>query len=218
MTARGTWKQSESRAAKWHNPKDGKRTPLSGGNSGGTRADAKNQNGLFIEAKYRKTWSLWTLTRSTAILAQREGKIPVVTLFEKNKRGFVDCIHSEYIERYIHILEANREIKIEDQGNVNWCSGRGIDTDLLHLYTGNLDEIRTLIRNICPSRSFDKKTGRLTAKWWVHKAKTPEDTIYPYVIIPDGLMFALWGTWSGMHLLEQAPYVETNDLTKYYRR
>lgn len=72
----------------------GQRTPLSGGNSGHTRADVIHDR-LFIEVKLRQKHTAVTLRDETNALADREGKTPVVVLCEKNRPGFWIMVHSE---------------------------------------------------------------------------------------------------------------------------
>lgn len=88
------WKQRERKAASLFGCV---RNALSGGNSKISRADAikLNEEGevqvdfpLFIEVKLRKKHSVITLHDSTAELAKKEKKTPVVILAEKNRPGF----------------------------------------------------------------------------------------------------------------------------------
>ena len=81
MTSKSTWKQFERRVATLFG---GKRVPLSGGNSGHTRADVMGVGGLFIEAKLRAKSALWSLFDSTKPLAKAEGKLPVLAIGRKH--------------------------------------------------------------------------------------------------------------------------------------
>lgn len=85
------WKQRERQIANFFH---GKRTPLSGGNSGHTRADVIHDR-LFIEIKCRKKFSVISLWDATKKLATKEGKTPVVCLAEKHRPGFWILIHSD---------------------------------------------------------------------------------------------------------------------------
>ena len=85
-----TWKNIERKIASFFGSE---RTPLSGGNSKITRSDSLHDL-LFIETKYRKKHSAVTLWRETKELADKEGKIPVVCLSEKGRKGFWVCCHS----------------------------------------------------------------------------------------------------------------------------
>ena len=90
MTARRTWKQRESNVANFFH---GERTPLSGGNSKITRSDVIHDE-LFIECKLKKKHSVVSLWDETKKLAEKEGKVPVVALCEKERPGFWIMVHS----------------------------------------------------------------------------------------------------------------------------
>lgn len=85
------WKQRERQVAAYF---DGERTPLSGGNGKVTRADVIHDD-LFIEVKLRKKHSVVTLWDETKVLADKEGKTPVICLAEKNRKGFWIMVHSD---------------------------------------------------------------------------------------------------------------------------
>jgi len=93
-THSSTWKKREVKIAKRFGSR---RTPLSGGNSGHTRSDSGHPR-LFLEAKLRANHSAVTLWRETAVLAKREGKIPVVALAEKNQPGFWVMMHIDDLQ------------------------------------------------------------------------------------------------------------------------
>lgn len=82
---RNTWKARERKIAADFGAK---RTPLSGGASGHTRSDSLHES-LFIEAKGRTSHAAVHLFDKTAILAKAEGKIPVVCLWEPNRKGYL---------------------------------------------------------------------------------------------------------------------------------
>lgn len=84
------WKALERRIAEFFGTV---RNSLSGGNSKMTRSDTLHER-LFIEAKHRVKHSAVTLWRDTKELADKENKIPVVCLSEKNKKGFWIVCHS----------------------------------------------------------------------------------------------------------------------------
>ncbi len=69
------------------------RTPLSGGSSRHTRSDTLHEH-LFVEQKHRKRHAVLGLWRETKVMADKENKIPVVTLTEKGRRGFFVLCHS----------------------------------------------------------------------------------------------------------------------------
>ena len=92
--AKNTWKAAERRIARFFGAE---RNPLSGGNSGHSRSDSLHEL-LFIEAKHRKTHSAVSLWRATKALADKEDKIPVIALCEKNKPGFWVMCHSSDLQ------------------------------------------------------------------------------------------------------------------------
>ena len=85
-----TWKQRERDVAAYFG---GRRTPLSGMNSGHTSADIIHDK-LFVEHKHRKKHTLLTLFDAVKKLAIRENKIPVVTISEHGRHGFWIVCHS----------------------------------------------------------------------------------------------------------------------------
>ena len=85
------WKKRERKIAEYFGTN---RTPLSGGNSGITRADTQHPK-LFIETKHRKAHSVVTLWDRVKKLARKENKVPVVTLTQHNRPGFWLVIHSD---------------------------------------------------------------------------------------------------------------------------
>lgn len=88
------WKRRERQVAAYFGTN---RTPLSGGNSGITRADTLHPT-LFVENKHRKAHSVVKLWDQVKTLAKREGKTPVVTLTQHNRPGFWLVIHSDDLE------------------------------------------------------------------------------------------------------------------------
>lgn len=92
---KNTWKQGERRVCRYFGME---RVPLSGGNSGHTRADCYDPAGdtrLFIEVKHRKKHSAVTLWDDTKKLADQENKTPVIALIEKGRPGFWILVHSD---------------------------------------------------------------------------------------------------------------------------
>lgn len=83
MSAR--WKQIEAIFAGFFGTR---RTPLSGGNSGITRADTQHPR-LFLEVKQRKNPAVMNLYEKTAGLAKEEGKIPVLGIHRKGSRTWL---------------------------------------------------------------------------------------------------------------------------------
>ena len=90
MMADKTWKRNERKIAKFFNTF---RTPLSGGSSRHTRSDTLHEN-LFIQQKHRKKHSVISLWDATKEMADKENKIPVVTLTEHGRKGFWVMCHS----------------------------------------------------------------------------------------------------------------------------
>jgi hypothetical protein len=91
VTARSTWKAVERRAAAiWHS----RRAPLSGSNGGQTASDSLHPR-LFLEVKLRERSAVRTLFDSTAALAKKEGKTPVLMLADKRRPGFLVVFHSD---------------------------------------------------------------------------------------------------------------------------
>jgi hypothetical protein len=97
-TSKNTWKQFERRVASFFG---GRRVPLSGGNSGHTRADVMGADGLFVEAKLRAKSALWSLLDKTKPLAKKEGKVAVLAIGRKHSPGFIICVHSDDFEEFI---------------------------------------------------------------------------------------------------------------------
>lgn len=64
------------------------RNPLSGGNSKHTRSDSLHEE-LFIEHKHRQKNATITLYDQTAAMATGEGKVPVVTLSQHGRKGYL---------------------------------------------------------------------------------------------------------------------------------
>ena len=93
-----TWKRVEARVAQYIDPLAGRRTPLSGSNSGhGTSADAilPSYPWLFVEVKHgRSVPPTWDGRRelyiATARLAQREGRYALLVLHPKGVRDVSD--------------------------------------------------------------------------------------------------------------------------------
>lgn len=88
------WKQRERDVADFFH---GQRNPLSGRNGKHTAADVIHDR-LFIEVKLREKHSAVSLWDEVKALADREGKVPVVVLCEKNRPGFwsIRMISSKY--------------------------------------------------------------------------------------------------------------------------
>ena len=112
-TSKGTWKQFERDVAAFFGTK---RTPLSGGNSGITRSDTRSDH-FFIEAKLRAKFQLYTLFKETKVLAKKENKIPIVTIREKGKQGFLILLSPDDIHEVSGILKQLENNTYNDQKN-----------------------------------------------------------------------------------------------------
>ena len=105
-TSNGTWKALERKVAKLLG---GARNPLSGGASRHTRGDVIHDT-LYVECKLRKRMAAWSLFRETEILAKREGKMPVVVLKEKGKKGELVVLRlTDFVELIKNAKEAKQE-------------------------------------------------------------------------------------------------------------
>jgi hypothetical protein len=92
-TSRRTWQQAEGRAAALF----GARRQVCSGSSGRedlTDSDSTHPT-LFIESKLRARHVSRTLHDETKRLATKEGKVPVLALFNKNRPGFLVVTHSD---------------------------------------------------------------------------------------------------------------------------
>lgn len=119
-----TWKAKEAQGASELNPGAGRRTPLSGSNSGhNTSADAINLNGLYVEAKHRKIHSVLTLLRDTMVQAKAERKIPIVRLTQHLMRGAAYLIHSAYLDDVLKTLCINRCVS-PFESSCDFCGGK----------------------------------------------------------------------------------------------
>jgi len=83
MTARETWKKFERKVAK---KLGGFRTPLSGSNSRITSGDVVHPC-YYVECKYRSKFYVFSLFDDVRAKAKKEGKVPLLVLKEKNRRG-----------------------------------------------------------------------------------------------------------------------------------
>ena len=86
---RSSWKKFEARVASVFGST---RTPLSGGNSKITRSDSLHSD-LFLECKHGIKSAFWTLYQQVRPKAQKERKIPILCLGNKNHEGFLVCFH-----------------------------------------------------------------------------------------------------------------------------
>jgi hypothetical protein len=82
-TSDSTWKALERKVAKLLG---GVRNPLSGGAGRHTRGDVIHPT-LYVECKLRQSLSIWSWFKDTAEKAKVEGKIPILVIKEKSKKG-----------------------------------------------------------------------------------------------------------------------------------
>jgi hypothetical protein len=93
MTHRRTWQRTEGRAAALF----GSCRQAGSGSNGRddlTASDSTHPT-LFIESKLRISHSVRSLHDITKRLAAKEGKTPVLTLFDKNRPGFLLVVHCD---------------------------------------------------------------------------------------------------------------------------
>jgi hypothetical protein len=181
-TSRSTSTNAERRAADFHAPGEGRRTPLSGSNSGHTHADCMYIPGLFIEAKLRASHAVWTLYRKTRDLAKKESLVPVVTLFKKYEKGFLDCVHSDFIDVYVERMTENRRIKVNHPHEI-WYG----EAVLYNLYEGAPSEVEFVLNNL-KTFSFNND-GTLKPDW----NKVNGDGLELWVIVKSGFTRTLYG-------------------------
>lgn len=180
-TSRATANNAERRAADFHAPGQGRRTPLSGSNSGHTHADCMYIPGMYIEAKLRASHTVWTLYSNVRRIAKKENLVPVVSLFKKYEKGFLDVIHSDYIDVYVQRMTENRNIRVKPAKKVMFG-----ETTLPLLHQGAPSEIEFVLANL-NTRSFDV-SGHLIDGWATAKG----DKLELFCIVPDGFSRALY--------------------------
>lgn len=88
-----TWKNRERKVATDFGTT---RNPLSGGNGKHTRSDSLHDT-LFIEHKHRKKSATISLYDETVELAAAEDKIPIVTLSQHGRSGYVIVVAPEHL-------------------------------------------------------------------------------------------------------------------------
>jgi hypothetical protein len=92
-TSRGWWKQRERDGAALFGTK---RKPGSGswGRSDQTSSDSMHDR-LYIEQKTREKHSVRTLWEETKVKAKKEGKVPVLVLWDKGRQGPLVVMHED---------------------------------------------------------------------------------------------------------------------------
>ena len=99
------WKEAEYRAAF---KLGGKRIPLSGGGAHQDQGDVELP-GWFVEVKYRKLWTVFSLFLEVEKKARKEGKNALLILTEKNTHGQLAVMR---IEEFAKLPKASRTSKI----------------------------------------------------------------------------------------------------------
>ena len=79
----------------------GTRNPLSGRSGKHTSGDVIHP-AFYFEVKQRQSFSLFTLWRSTAKKARKEGKIPVVVLHERRSHTRLYCLDESTAIRFLN--------------------------------------------------------------------------------------------------------------------
>jgi hypothetical protein len=93
MTHKATWKRREARAAALFGAR---RQRLSGssGRPDGTRSDSTHER-LYLETKLRQHHAAVAQLDQVKALARREGRVPVLALATKGRRGIVLVLDAE---------------------------------------------------------------------------------------------------------------------------
>ena len=99
------WKRAERMAAA---VLGGVRNPLSGSTSLHTSGDVIHPE-LYVECKYRARHVVASLMRSTAALARKEGKTPVVVLQERDSKYALIVVRSVDLRKVVDILSAQAD-------------------------------------------------------------------------------------------------------------
>ena len=95
------WKDCERRASRFLG---GKRTPLSGRNSGhNTTSDVLHEM-LYVEAKHRKNQPVYRLYEEAREQAKLEGKRPILWLHEKGKSNALIVLATSDVEFLLELL------------------------------------------------------------------------------------------------------------------
>lgn len=71
-------------------------------------------DGLYVEAKYRKSFALLTLHADTRKKAKEENLKGITVLTQESAKGFVLMIHSHDLDEIIRIIATNRKVPLGD--------------------------------------------------------------------------------------------------------
>lgn len=103
-----SWKAFEADVAEFLAPGVGRRTPLSGGNSGHRTSSDCLDVGVYAEVKYRARHTVYSLCDDTRKKALKEKLLPIVCLKEKGRHGFLMVIDSRDFDEIVQIISNNR--------------------------------------------------------------------------------------------------------------
>jgi hypothetical protein len=93
-TSRRTWQQAEGRAAALFGCRRAPGSGSSGRDDAPTCSDSTHSQ-LYLESKLRQYHAARALHDVAKKRATREGKVPVLALFSKNRPGFLLAVHSD---------------------------------------------------------------------------------------------------------------------------
>lgn len=131
-TARRTWQQAEGRAAALF----GCKRQVGSGSNGRedlTGSDSTHQV-IYIESKLRERHAVRSLHDGTKKLAVKEGKVPLLCLFDKNRPGFLLAIHSDdfmtVVAEYVAALDEEERGRLE--GLSRQAQDRTVNVELLN--------------------------------------------------------------------------------------
>ena len=132
-TARRTWQRTEERAAALFACR---RLPGSGSSNRDNVSSTSDSTHatLFIESKLRARHAVRTLHDGTKKLAVKEGKVPLLCLFDKNRPGFLLAIHSDdfmtVVAEYVAALDEEERGRLE--GLSRQAQDRTVNVELLN--------------------------------------------------------------------------------------
>ena len=112
MSSSNEWKKTEKKTADRFNTK---RSPFSGSNSKLTASDSL-QSRLFVECKTKEKHSVKTLYDSTKILADNEGKIPVVVLRENGSKDYLVVFEFKDLFKILREIDLSQVDKLIPKG------------------------------------------------------------------------------------------------------
>lgn len=98
------WKRAERRVAAFINTV---RNALSGINSKVTASDSLHPE-LFVEVKYSKRNTVWSLFDKVRTKAQKESKLPVIALVRPYSPGFLVVIHTSDLDKVLGVIAKAR--------------------------------------------------------------------------------------------------------------